>query len=104
MDRKRRLTFDGRSSGLLMHITSLPGPHGSGDLGGEAYRFVDFLSAAGQTWWQMLPVAPPGAGGSPYSATSTQAGSPYLSRGLETTQQQVHSACVAAAERQEARE
>ena len=63
-----------------MHVTSLPGRHGSGDLGREALRFVDFLAAAGQTWWQMLPVGPPGdpPGNSPYSSTSSAAGSPYL--------------------------
>ena len=63
-----------------MHVTSLPGRHGSGDLGPEALRFVDFLADAGQTWWQMLPVGPPGdpPGNSPYSSTSSAAGSPYL--------------------------
>jgi 4-alpha-glucanotransferase len=63
-----------------MHVTSLPGRHGSGDLGREALRFIDFLATAGQTWWQMLPVGPPGdpPGNSPYSSTSSAAGSPYL--------------------------
>jgi 4-alpha-glucanotransferase len=69
-----------RSSGLLLHPTSLPGPHGNGDAGPAAYRFIDFCRAAGQTWWQMLPIVPPGAspGYSPYSSTSAFAGSPYL--------------------------
>jgi 4-alpha-glucanotransferase len=69
-----------RSSGLLLHPTSLAGPHGSGDLGPEAHDFVDFLAAGGQSWWQMLPVGPPGAapGFSPYSSYSAFAGSPYL--------------------------
>ena len=67
-----------RSSGLLLHPTSLPGPHGSGDLGREAYAFVDFLAQAEQSWWQMLPIAPPGYGESPYSAQSAFAGSPWL--------------------------
>jgi 4-alpha-glucanotransferase len=69
-----------RSSGLLMHPTSLAGAHGNGDAGPAAYKFVDFLRAAAQTWWQMLPVGPPGArpGYSPYSSTSAFAGSPYL--------------------------
>ena len=67
-----------RSSGLLLHPTSLPGPHGSGDLGKEARAFVDFLAASGQRWWQMLPVGPPGYGESPYSAQSAFAGSPLL--------------------------
>jgi 4-alpha-glucanotransferase len=72
--------FDRRSSGLLLHVTSLPGRHGSGDLGREAHRFVDFCAEAGQTWWQMLPVGPPGPhpGNSPYSSYSSLAGSPYL--------------------------
>src|SRR5688572_4582336 len=72
--------FDRRASGLLMHLTSLPGPHGSGDLSDEAHRFADFCADAGQTMWQMLPVGPPGGppGNSPYSSYSSAAGSPYL--------------------------
>jgi len=49
-----------RACGILMHITSLPGRFGVGTLGREAFAFVDFLSAAGQTYWQMLPVNPTG--------------------------------------------
>ena len=69
-----------RSSGLLLHITSLPSAHGIGDLGPESYRFVDFLEAAGQTYWQILPLTPldPGAGFSPYSSPSAFAGNPLL--------------------------
>jgi 4-alpha-glucanotransferase len=69
-----------RSSGLLLHPTSLSGAHGAGDLGKSAFDFVDFLAAAGQHWWQMLPVGPPGAppGLSPYSSWSAFAGSPGL--------------------------
>jgi 4-alpha-glucanotransferase len=67
-----------RASGVLLHPTSLPGPHGSGDIGESARRFVDFLSAASQRWWQMLPVGPPGYGESPYSAESAFAGNPFL--------------------------
>ncbi|WP_461100756.1 4-alpha-glucanotransferase [Spirosoma koreense] len=65
-----------RSSGLLLHITSLPSAHGIGDLGPEAYRFADFLQASGQTYWQILPLTPvdPGAGFSPYSSPSAFAG------------------------------
>lgn len=65
-----------RSSGLLLHITSLPSAHGVGDLGPEAYQFVDFLEASGQTYWQILPLTPvdPGAGFSPYSSPSAFAG------------------------------
>lgn len=69
-----------RSSGLLLHITSLPSAHGVGDLGPEAYRFADFLQASGQTYWQILPLSPvdPGAGFSPYSSPSAFAGNPLL--------------------------
>jgi 4-alpha-glucanotransferase len=67
-----------RASGLLLHPTSLPGPHGCGELGGEARAFVDFLASAGQRWWQMLPVGPPGYGESPYAAQSAFAGSAML--------------------------
>jgi 4-alpha-glucanotransferase len=67
-----------RSSGVLLHPTSLPGPYGSGDLGDEAHRFIDFLASAGQRWWQMLPVGPLGYGNSPYSVQSAFAGSPLL--------------------------
>ena len=64
----------GRSSGILLHPTSLPG----GRLGDEAYRFVDWLAEAGQSWWQMLPIGPPDEFGSPYRTTSAFAGSPAL--------------------------
>ena len=67
-----------RSSGVLLHPTSLPGPYGVGDLGPEAHRFADFLGAAAQGFWQMLPVGPTGFGNSPYSALSTFAGNPLL--------------------------
>ncbi len=67
-----------RGSGLLLHPTSFPGPYGIGDLGGEAYRFVDFLQQTGQTLWQILPLAPTGYGDSPYAAFSAFAGNPML--------------------------
>ena len=67
-----------RSSGVLLHVTSLPGPSGSGDVEREATRFVDFLAAAEQRWWQMLLVGPSGYGDSPDSAMSAFAGSPLL--------------------------
>ncbi len=67
-----------RSAGILLHPTSLPGPHGTGDVGPAARDFVNWLAAAGQRWWQMLPVGPVGAGNSPYSALSAFAGSPLL--------------------------
>ncbi len=65
-----------RRSGLLLHLSSLPGPYYCGDLGRTAYRFADFLAAAGQSWWQMLPVNPIGLGNSPYSTTCSFAGEP----------------------------
>ena len=67
-----------RSSGVLLHITSLPGPHGSGDLGPDAYRLVEWLRAAGQSLWQVLPIHPVGPGDSPYMGLSAFAGSPTL--------------------------
>lgn len=70
--------LDRRSAGILLHVTSLPGPHGAGDLGPSAHRFVDWLADAGQTWWQMLPIGPVGAGNSPYSSSSAFAGNPLL--------------------------
>jgi 4-alpha-glucanotransferase len=63
---------------VLLHLSSLPGPHGNGDLGPAARQFVDFLEAAGQSWWQVLPVNPAGAGNSPYSGVSAFAGNPLL--------------------------
>ena len=67
-----------RESGILMHITSLPGPYGVGCMGKEAFRFVDFLKAAGQSYWQILPLTPTGYGDSPYQSNSAYAGNPYL--------------------------
>ena len=67
-----------RSSGVLLHPTSLPGRFGIGELGAEAYAFVDFLAAAGQSWWQVLPLGPAGYGNSPYSAYSAFAGNPLM--------------------------
>ncbi len=67
-----------RASGILLHLTSLPGPHGCGDLGPQAHAFARSLHDAGQRWWQMLPVGPLGYGNSPYSAHSSFAGNPLL--------------------------
>ena len=67
-----------RSSGILLHPTSLPGRFGIGDLGPEAFRFVDFLAAAGQRIWQVLPLGPTGYGDSPYQLFSAFAGNPLL--------------------------
>lgn len=67
-----------RVSGLLLHPTSLSGGVGVGDFGDGAYRFVDFLKAAGQRRWQILPLGHPGHGNSPYTCLSTHAGNPLL--------------------------
>ena len=67
-----------RQSGILMHITSLPGPDGIGSLGQEARDFADFLAAAGMSLWQMLPAGPTGYGESPYQSSSVFAGNPML--------------------------
>ena len=61
-----------------MPMTSLPSPYGVGTMGREAFRFVDFLAAAGQKYWQLLPLGPTGFGDSPYSSYSSFAGNPYL--------------------------
>lgn len=71
------MTF-GRSSGILLHPTSLPGPFGIGDLGPAAYEFADFLASAGQSIWQMLPLGSTGYGDSPYQCFSAFAGNPVL--------------------------
>src|SRR5215471_21191507 len=71
------MTFP-RASGILLHPTSLPGPHGIGDLGDEAFRFADFLSTSGQTLWQVLPLGPTGYGDSPYACYSAFAGNTLL--------------------------
>ncbi|MHB2019955.1 MAG: 4-alpha-glucanotransferase [Candidatus Xenobia bacterium] len=67
-----------RQSGILLHPSSLPGPYGIGDLGPEAYRFVDFLAETGQSLWQVLPLGPTGPGNSPYFLPSAFAGNPLL--------------------------
>ena len=88
-----------RKSGILMHITSLPGPYGIGSMGKSAFDFVDFLAEAGQSYWQILPLSPTGYGDSPYQAFSTFAGNHYLIdldiliwEGL-LTQEEVDSIC-----------
>ncbi|MBL8258567.1 MAG: 4-alpha-glucanotransferase [Candidatus Competibacteraceae bacterium] len=70
--------LDKRRAGLLLHPTSLPGGHENGDLGPEAYRFVEFMAACGFTVWQTLPLTPPHGDLSPYAAQSVHAGNPRL--------------------------
>ncbi|MDD2767219.1 MAG: 4-alpha-glucanotransferase [Methylococcus sp.] len=70
--------FDRRRAGILLHISSLPGGSGNGDLGADALRFVDFLAAAGVSVWQTLPINPTHEDGSPYQCTSVHAGNPLL--------------------------
>ena len=67
-----------RQSGILLHPTSLPGPHGSGDFGASAYHFVDWLVKAGQKLWQILPLGGIGPGNSPYMSSSAFAGNLLL--------------------------
>ncbi len=67
-----------RSSGILLHITSLPSPYGVGTMGKAAREFVDFLKKASQTHWQILPICPTSYGDSPYQSFSTYAGNPYF--------------------------
>ena len=69
---------DYRASGLLLHVTSLPSPYGIGDLGPSAFSWVDRLHAAGQRWWQSLPLGPTGYGDSPYQPMSSFAGNDML--------------------------
>ena len=70
--------IDYRSSGILLAVSSLPGPYGIGSMGASARKFVDFLAKAGQHYWQILPLVPPGDGASPYMSPSAFAGNPYL--------------------------
>src|SRR5262249_4192435 len=67
-----------RSSGILLHITSLPGEYGIGDFGRMAYRFIDFLAVSKQSLWQILPLTPTGYGDSPYQSYSAFAGNTNL--------------------------
>ena len=67
-----------KSSGVLMHLSSLPSEYGIGSMGAPARKFVDFLKKAGQTYWQMLPICPTSYGDSPYQSFSTYAGNPYF--------------------------
>lgn len=69
---------DQRAAGVLLHPTSLPGPYGIGDLGSMAQAYIDWLARAGMSYWQVLPLNPPGAGNSPYSASSAFASNPLM--------------------------
>ena len=69
---------DYRAAGVLLHVTSLPSPYGIGDLGPSAIAWVDRLAAAGQSWWQVLPLGPTGFGHSPYQALSSFAANPLV--------------------------
>ena len=86
--------FPVRTAGALLHVTALPGDGPVGNLGAAAHRFVDFLHAAGFSWWQVCPLGPTGYGDSPYQALSVFAGNPYLldlddleARGLVTAEE-----------------
>jgi len=67
-----------RASGILLHLSSLPGPVGQGDLGPDAHAFTSWLAQSGQHWWQMLPISPAGGAGSPYQSPSAFAGDPLF--------------------------
>ncbi|HHU56452.1 MAG TPA: 4-alpha-glucanotransferase [Acholeplasmataceae bacterium] len=67
-----------KKAGILLHISSLPGPFGIGKLGKEAYEFIHFLKEAGQTYWQILPIGPTAFGNSPYQSPSIYAGNPLF--------------------------
>src|SRR6516165_4932213 len=67
-----------RACGMLLHVTSLPSPYGIGDVGPAAFAMVDRLQAAGQSWWQALPLGPTGYGNSPYQSLSSFAGNGLL--------------------------
>jgi 4-alpha-glucanotransferase len=71
-------TMTTRTSGILLHPTSLPGRYGIGDLGEYAYRFIDYLVETDQSVWQVLPLGPTGYGDSPYQSPSTFAGNSNL--------------------------
>ena len=79
MNSTRQLIFPfDRAGGILLHPTSLPGDFGIGDLGNEAYKFIDFLKKLKLKVWQILPLGPTGYGNSPYQCFSAFAGNPYL--------------------------
>ena len=84
-----------RASGVLLHVSSLPSRGGSGDLGPAAYAFADFLAAAKQQYWQVLPLSPTGYGNSPYSALSAFAGNPlFISMEILVAQGWLDAGCI----------
>ena len=76
--RKKGRPLIERSAGILLPLSALPSPHGIGTMGKAAYDFADFLAAAGQKYWQLLPLGPTGCGDSPYQSFSSFAGNPYF--------------------------
>lgn len=78
MSKKTEKTLKTRRSGVLLPVSSIPSPYGIGTFGKEAFNFIDFLSEAGQSYWQILPLGPTSYGDSPYQSFSTFAGNPYF--------------------------
>ena len=76
-----------RKSGILLPVSSLPSAYGIGCFSGEAYEFIDKLKAAGQSYWQILPLGPTSYGDSPYQSFSVNAGNPYYND-LETHEEE----------------
>lgn len=74
----KRNPYDRRRAGVLLHPTSFPGPYGIGDLGDQAFRFLDWLNHSGCSLWQVLPLVPPDKGGSPYSGQDANCGNTIL--------------------------
>lgn len=74
---KKQKSFK-RGAGVLLPVASLPSPYGIGSFGAAAYRLLDFLHDAGQSYWQVLPLGPTGFGDSPYQSFSAFAGNPYF--------------------------
>ena len=72
------MSYINRSSGVFLPVSSLPGPYGIGSIGEPAFKMIDFLKKAGQSYWQVLPLVPTGYGDSPYQSTSSSAGNPYF--------------------------
>lgn len=78
VENRKKREFPMRYAGILLHLSSLPSPYGIGTMGQAAYDFIDFLEAAGQHYWQMLPIGQTSYGDSPYQCVSTFGGNPYF--------------------------